>query len=916
MSRHFHFSGSGLGLLLALTVTCVAAPGWAADSTPTGSTAQPSASLPGAAISHAGHHHTAPASDAAGGSAAEEGFAAWLGSSPLGFFSGWGLYMPRTHCLVNEAGQPDWPWIIALVGLTLTVVAGYLRIFHFWRKAYLAEREVDRNRKMMTLAYIFLFCAICGYAFSLLMYVWPAYRLLALFLVALNVVTWRFALNLKDFRVSLSARRLERELSEALESRNAQFASLIESLPDMVFYKDVDGVYLECNENFAQLFGRTREDMIGRTDHQLFDKETADQFRADDLWAQEAGIHRFDEWIDRPDGEKMKLHTSKRTLRRADGKVLGVACVARDITTAHHQQLALKQAKTVAESANVAKSTFLANISHEIRTPLTGVLGFAELLLEQADADLAERQEWARTIQTSARHLQTLLNDVLDISKIEAGKMEVEIRDMSLSGLLADLSSIFRPLAVGKGLNLEMHCPRPLPETICCDPTRLRQVLSNLLTNAIKFTETGSVRIEVDMLGLPSASDHAPDDASTLAGDAAPARRGVDVKPAHPQLRIDVVDTGRGLSEQQQSRLFERFSQADNSVNREHGGTGLGLTIARHFCEALGGGLRMESREGFGTRMIVTVDPGNVDPATFVNASEVIKHPSAEPRPAEAPTASVTADTASSLPAAPAVKTTAGQASGDRRVLMIDDGPTNRKFVSVVLKSAGYRIDTAEDGQRGVERALQDRGYDLILMDMQMPVLDGYAATRRLREAGCTLPIIALTASALKGDRERCLEAGCDAYLTKPIERRFLLEAIERQIAQRPAVTSTLFQSDPDVAWLVNDYVQQLDTQLQQVESALRAGSFDQITKLAHLIVGTGGTMGYAGLSDLSEQLETAARRDDAQACRDTLQQLRELQGMILHGLKNPVTATDPGDVTVTDSTGSEAAPGGNTPQA
>lgn len=779
--------------------------------------------------------------EGAAGESGRASLAEMIAETPLGFFSGWGAYMPRTHCLMTAEGRPDWPWIGALVVLTVSVIVGYLRIFFFWRRAYLREDEADRNRKMMHLAYIFLFCAVCGYGFALLMYVWPAYRLLAVFLVALNVFTWRFAYDLSGFGVSLSARRLERELAETLAERDAQLRSLIACLPDMVFYKDTEGRYLDFNDKFCELFGWTREQLQGSRDHDLFPAEVADEFRADDRKAEREGLHSFVEWVDTPTQGRRKLHTSKRAVHDDAGRLRGVACVARDITELHEKQEALKQAKAEAETANEAKTTFLANISHEIRTPLTGVLGFAELLTEQPDADRATRQDWSGTIQRSAQHLQTLLNDVLDVSKIEAGRMDIERRPMDLPALLSDLVSSYRPQAVSRGLTLDLSCPRPLPRTIESDPTRLRQVLSNLISNALKFTEDGGVRVEVEL-------NAAEDD------------RGAD------RLRIDVVDTGPGVSEEKQARLFQRFAQADSSVSREHGGTGLGLVIARFFCEALGGGLRMESREGFGTRMTAEIDPGDLAGVEMIDAGEAVVR-----RKTTRPEASVTRSGAER-----------GAGSGVR-VLVVDDGPTNRKYVRTVLEAAGYGVATAEDGRAGVAAALSDESYALILMDMQMPVLDGYAAARELREAGCVTPIVALTASVLAGDRRRCLHAGCTDYLTKPIERGVLLQTIAGHVDPSADHEKTPADeaADPDVEALVPGYLAELGGTLAAMQSCLDDGRADELARLAHRVVGSGGTLGFPQLSDLSERLERLARTDKADACREALRQLRDAHAAI-----------------------------------
>ena len=768
------FAGVPLRAVLCVALLMSALAAAVAEAEPAGSTE--SAGQPEVQAESQTHLHDAPGTALPTASTVAE----WLAATPLGFFSGWGQYMPRTHCLTNDAGQPDWPWIIALVLLNAAIIVGYLRIFRFWRRAYLAEQVGDRNRKMMTLAYIFLYCAICGYGFAMLMYIWPAYRLLAVFLVVLTFVTWRFAWNMDGFEVSLSARRLERELKQAFEQREAQYQTLIACLPDMIFYKDTGGVYLDCNDKYAELLGRPRSEIIGRTDHELWPPELADRFRTTDRQGQREELYSGEDWVPTASGRQIKLHTSKRAFRGADGTLLGVACVARDITAQHHQQVALEQAKAAAESANEAKTSFLANISHEIRTPLTGVLGFAELLLTQAQAPLSERQDWACTIQSSARHLQTLLDDVLDISKIEAGKMDIEQRPVDLPALLDELIAEYRPVAEARGLTLKLHCPRPLPRTIESDPTRLRQVLSNLLTNALKFTRSGGVTLEAETL-IETASDP----------DAPPVNR----------LRLDVVDTGPGLSRDQQDRLFQRFHQADSSVSRQYGGTGLGLVIARYFCEALGGGLRMESREGFGTRMIVTIDPGPLTPQHCADAAETATRDEEDWSAAD-PTGDDEVEPDHALRHAPDNVPTAGdQRPKDATILVVDDGATNRKYIRVVLETHGYRVETVEDGQAAVDHWQRGGAMDLVLMDMQMPVLDGYDATRQLRQSGCTCAVVALTASALKGDRQRCFDAGCDDYLTKPIDRAVLLETLASNLGGR-ATGSTAADRRPPVAAL------------------------------------------------------------------------------------------------------------------
>lgn len=798
--------------------------------------------------------------------------------TPLDFFTNGGAYMPRTHCLVNEAGSPDWFWIGTLIGLTVLVMAGYVRIFVFWRRAYLDEEPEDRNRKMMQLAYIFLFCAVCGYGFALLMYVWPAYRLLAVFMVALNVFTWKFALNLNDFRVSLSARRLQRELEEELRGRNElleqqvlertaalaaiqeetqRLATVASATDNVVVLMDAGGVVTWVNESCTRVSGFSSKEILGR--HKL------DVLRS--AQAETGVIERVREHLDsrRPLQQQIQKHTRDgrpywlsleiRPVHDDGGGLIGFMSIESDISELKQAEQDMDEAREAAESASESKSRFLANMSHEIRTPLTGVIGFAQMLEQKPDADEATRQDWARTIHHSARHLQSLLNDVLDVSKIEAGRMEMEWQPVDLHGLLADTASNFRVAAAEKGITLDLMCPNPLPQKVRTDPTRLRQVLSNLVSNAIKFTGHGGVHIEADLLETESG-----DDAQTL-------------------VRIDVVDTGPGIPADRQAAVFRPFVQADNSVSREHGGTGLGLVISRRLCEALGGTLTLESRQGFGSRFTVTFNPGDIANTPRVTSQEAMAH------------------------ARNHVSTASTEAALGAKVLVADDGETNRKFLQIVLADAGCDVVLAEHGAEAVELVKQtEGGFDLILMDMQMPVLDGYRATAALREAGVACPILALTASTMQGTREKCTEAGCTGYLTKPIDPGRLIDAVREAIEATRAGTATNADApvdeddvpataDPRMAALVNSYLHELENYLKDAEAALNRGDLEAVAAVGHKVLGSGGTIGFHELTAPAAALETAAKTGQAEAARRSLDELVALQRSLTEGRDGDGTA-------------------------
>jgi len=389
-----------------------------------------------------------------------------------------------------------------------------------------------------------------------------------------------------------------------------------------------------------------------------------------------------------------------------------------------------------ANSANLAKSEFLANMSHEIRTPMTAILGYAELLENEEDIlnNPQRIKETIRTVRQNGKHLLTIINDILDVSKIESGKMTVEHVETNVFQMVSEVANLIRPRAKGKGIQVEVECRSNFPEWIYSDPTRLRQILLNLCGNAIKFTEMGKVTIEVF---------HEPES-------------GI--------IEFVVADTGIGMTPEQVKEIsrFNAFSQADASTTRKFGGTGLGLHISNSFAKLLGGGIQVESTFCEGSKFIVRVETGDISKVEIVSPEKARK-------------------TLLKKDEAPKNSTDSKPLAG-LQLLLAEDGPDNQRLIKFLVEKAGAEVEIVENGRLALEAVERRKSnpFDVILMDMQMPELDGYSASRQLRDRGIDWPIIALTAHAMESDRKKCLDAGCDEYTTKPIQRQQLIGLIEQ----------------------------------------------------------------------------------------------------------------------------------------
>jgi PAS domain S-box-containing protein len=625
-----------------------------------------------------------------------------------------------------------------------------------------------------------------------------------------------------------TARKLVEEEQKKLDQRlrDQQFytRSLIESNIDAIMTTDPSGIITDVNKQMEALTGCTRDELIGAPFKGYFtDPDRAEAAIKRVLSAK--SVTDYELTARARDGKQTVVSYNATTFYDRNRTLQGVFAAARDVTERKRVEAELQQAKAAAESASRTKSDFLASMSHEIRTPMNAIMGIADLLAKTTLSP--EQDKYVQIFLRAGDNLLNLINDILDLSKVEASQLELERTGFSLNDHLEKVTEMVAARAHEKGLAMVCEIAPGVPNDLVGDPTRLRQVLLNLLGNAIKFTQAGEVTLRV-----------APDENASVP----------------TALRFTVSDTGIGIPSEILGRVFERFTQADSSTTRRFGGSGLGLTISKRLVELMGGRIWVKSEVGKGSVFAFAV-PFEI--SARVN------------RPTAAPVG---------VGPEPALRAL--------HILLAEDSPDNCTITLAYLEDTPYRVEIAETGAIAFEKFKAGR-YDLVLMDRQMPIMDGLTATRAIRaweqanERPLT-PIVALTASALKGDREMCLAAGCTAFLTKPIKQEVLLQAIKENslvaLAPLPEDSSRI---DPIVLRVRSSIAKRIPTYLQHCRQnvvvmldALDRVDFETVVSLAHQMRGSGGAYGFQPITDIGAALQQAGESADNDVSRKWVKEL------------------------------------------
>ena len=653
-----------------------------------------------------------------------------------------------------------------------------------------------------------------------------------------------FQCIVKDISERKEMEDVLRKYEVELVQNQERLQSILDNATSLIYIKDLDGRYLLTNKQFKEVLG-LRDDVIGKTDFDIADFEQASRFKAtDECVIKTCRPVETEEMVEMSDGRHNMLIV-KFPLLNAQNEIYGISGIATDITERVRYQEELIKAKRIAEDAKRLQEQFLANMSHEIRTPMNGIQGMTDLLLETHLTN--EQKDFAKTIKRSSDNLLVIINDILDFSKIKAGKLTIEKIDFDLGEVLENIKAIFKHRVSEKHLTFKINVDQAVPLTLNGDPFRLNQILVNLIGNAIKFTHNGSIKLDIFLEKATSKVI---------------------------ELNFSITDTGIGIEPDKISEIFESFTQASVETSRKYGGSGLGLSITKQLLELQGGKISVESKVKTGTTFHFSIPydySTTNNPALFRGKDSHSYRFILE----------------------------------GFRFLVAEDNEVNQKVIKHVLQKAGGVVDIANNGVEAVSFLKRSSDYDIIIMDLQMPEMDGYAATKYIRNVmNLSIPIMAMTASALKGEKSKCIEIGMNDYLSKPFDFTFLYERLLLLLSSDAETTDNTEPDEQtnenhlfDLSMLEemddNEYLSEIlsiflshtPVELLKLKDAFIEKNLDEVYKVAHKLKSSTGLFRANDLLTILIRIESASKDKNEQVLEDLIAQAKAQY----HKLENPL---------------------------
>ncbi|HSN09931.1 MAG TPA: PAS domain S-box protein [Hanamia sp.] len=634
-----------------------------------------------------------------------------------------------------------------------------------------------------------------------------------------NNVPVGFQCVIKDISEKKEMEEVVKKYEIALVQNQERLQSILDNATSLIYLKDLDGKYLLINKQFKQILNVTESTVIGKTDFDFNPEEQAKRYKeTDEKVIKTCKPVEFEEIIEMHDGKHILL-IIKFPLINAQNKLYGISGIATDITERVMQREELIQAKKVAEDAKRLQEQFLANMSHEIRTPMNGIQGMTDLLL---DTDLTEKQhDFAKTIKRSADNLVVIINDILDFSKIKAGKLTIEKIDFDLNEIIENVTAVFMHRVREKGLTFTIDVDKNIPPVLKGDPYRLNQILINLLGNAIKFTHTGGVTFNISIK---------------------------EKNERNVILNFSISDTGIGIKNDKLNEIFESFTQASVETSRKYGGSGLGLAISKQLLELQHGNISVESEVDKGTTFHFSIpfSCSKTNHKLFFKGKKLQDY---------------------------------NGFLQNKKFLVAEDNKVNQKVIQNVLQKAGASADIANNGLEAINFLKENKEYDVIIMDLQMPEMDGYAATKYIRNVmNISIPIMAMTASALKGEKSKCIEMGMNDYLTKPFDFSLFYERIRMLLDQQVASdiieeideteTNELFDlsmleemDDSEyLSEILEMYLNNTPVELKELLESVASDQFETVYKIAHKLKSSTGLLKATALFDVLVKIEEMAK--------------------------------------------------------